>query len=244
MMNEIIELIKKHRSVRTFTSEAVSEDMVTAIIETAGWAATSNYIQAYSVIRVRNAQTRKKIAQLAGGQPWVETSPVFLIFCADLNRAQNACFYENKKMVSGYTEQFIIATVDVSLAAQNAMIAAESLGLGGVYIGGIRNDPKTVCDLLNIPKHVYPLFGMCLGFPAEVKEQKPRLPVDIILKEEVYQEDKAPLKPYNTVCQKYYQERSKGPREETWTRQISKMVGQVSRPHMRAFLKDKGFEFK
>lgn len=243
-MNKTIELLKNHRSIRAFSPKPVNDDMVAAIIEAAGWAATSNYIQAYSVIRVRKHQTREKIAQLAGGQPWVEESPVFLIFCADLKRAQNACSYENKKMVSGYTEQFIVATVDVSLAAQNAMIAAESLGLGGVYIGGIRNNPKMVCDLLKIPKHVYPVFGMCLGFPAEDQEQKPRLPVNMVLKEEVYQENEASLAQYNEVCRGYYQGRSKGSRKETWTHQISKMMGSVSRPHMSAFLKDRGFEFK
>lgn len=70
-----------------------------------------------------------------------KTSPVFLVFCADLKRSEAACFYENREMVSGYTEQFIVATVDVSLVAQNVMIAAESLGLGGVFIAVIRNNP-------------------------------------------------------------------------------------------------------
>ncbi len=243
-MNKVIKLLKNHRSIRAFTSQEVSGDMVAAIVEAAGWAATSNYIQAYSVIRVRQKQTREKIAQLAGGQSWVATSPVFLVFCADLKRAQKACSHEKTKMVSGYTEQFIIATVDVSLAAQNAMIAAESLGLGGVYIGGIRNDPQLVCDLLNIPEHVYPVFGMCLGFPDETQEQKPRLPVNVVLKEEVYQENETSLSEYNEICENYYKGRSKGSRQETWTHQISNMVGTASRPHMRSFLKDRGFEFK
>ena len=149
-MNQVIDLLKNHRSIRKFKPESVSNEKVHTIIEAAGWAATSNFIQAYTVIRVKNKETRKQIAALAGPQPWVELSPLFLVFCADLKRAQTACHYENKEMVPGYTEQFIISTVDVALAAQNAMIAAESLGLGGVYIGGIRNDPETVCKLLKI----------------------------------------------------------------------------------------------
>jgi len=169
---------------------------------------------------------------------------VFLVFCADLKRAQTACHYENKEMVSGYTEQFIISTVDVALAAQNAMIAAESLGLGGVYIGGIRNDPETVCKLLKIPDHVYPVFGMCLGYPDEIQEQKPRLPVSMILNDDYYQEDNTDLEKYNEICKDYYQTRTNSSREDTWTRQISIMMSNPSRPHMKAFLKKRGFEFK
>ena len=243
-MNPVIELLKNHRSIRKFTQKPISDEMVAAIIEAAGWASTSNFIQAYSVIRVSREQTRKQIAQLAGPQSWVETSPLFLIFCADLKRAENACFHENKKMVPGFTEQFIIATVDASLAAQNAMIAAESLGLGGVFIGGIRNDPEKVCALLKIPEHVYPVFGMCLGYPDEKPEQKPRLPVDVVLKEETYQEDAAELATYNDICEAYYQNRSSGSRDDTWTLQISQMMSRPARPHMKAFLEKRGFEFK
>lgn len=243
-MNDVIELLKNHRSIRQFTAEPVSDLTVRDIIDAAGWSATSNFVQAYTVIRVRQEHTRKEIADLAGGQSWVETSPVFLVFCADLKRSQSACDYENTEMVSGYTEQFIIATVDVSLAAQNAMVAAESLGLGGVFIGGIRNDPAKVSELLKLPEQVYPVFGMCLGYPEGEHEQKPRLPVDVILKEESYQENKAELEHYNEICKAYYQNRSSAARDETWTHQIARMMSKPTRPHMRAFLEKKGFKFK
>ncbi len=243
-MNQVINLLKNHRSIRKFKPDPVSNEKVYAIIESAGWASTSNFIQAYTVIRVKNKKTRKQIAELAGPQSWIETSPLFLVFCADLKRSQGACIYENKEMVSGFTEQFIIATVDVSLAAQNAMIAAESLGLGGVFIGGIRNDPERICKLLKIPDHVYPVFGLCLGYPDEKQEQKPRLPVNVVLKEDYYQEDKTDLKKYNEICRDYYQSRSSSSREDTWTSQISVMMSKPARPHMKAFLEKRGFEFK
>jgi len=243
-MNKVIDLIKNHRSIRKFKQEPVSDEKVLSIIEAAGAASTSNFIQAYSVIRVTNKKNRMQIAELAGFQTWVEISPIFIVFCADLKRSENTCLFENKEMASGFTEQFIIATVDVALAAQNAMIAAESLGLGGVFIGGIRNDPEKVCELLKIPNHVYPVFGMCLGYPDEKPEQKPRLPVNVILKEDYYYEDQTNLKRYNKTCSDYYQNRSSDSREETWTRQISDMMSVPSRPHMKEFLKEKGFGVK
>jgi nitroreductase len=75
-------------------------------------------------------------------------------------------------------------------------------------------------------------------------EQKPRLPLDTILKEDVYQEEPAGLLHYNKICRSYYAGRAEGSRTDTWTRQISKMVGQPARPHMRSFLSSRGFEFK
>lgn len=243
-MNQVIDLLKKHRSIRKFTQEPISNEKVLTIIQAAGKAATSSFIQAYSVIRVTSKKNRKQIAELAGSQTWVEKSPLFMVFCADLKRSKDACLLENKDMASGYTEQLIIATVDVSLAAQNAMIAAESMGLGGVFIGGIRNDPEKVCKLLNIPKHVYPIFGMCLGYPDENPEQKPRLPVQVILKEDYYQENQTDIERYNKSCGEYYQNRSSGTREDTWTQQIANLMSVPSRPHMKEFLKKRGFGVK
>lgn len=243
-MNQVIALLKDHRSIRKFKQEPISNEMVLSIIDAAGSAATSNFIQAYSVIRVINKDNRKQLAELTGSQSWVEDSPLFLVFCADLKRAENACLLENKEMVSGYTEQFIIATIDVALAAENAIVAAESMGLGGVFIGGIRNNPYAVCELLKIPKHVYPVFGMCLGFPDEKPEQKPRLPAEMILHEDYYHENQTDLEKYNKTTNDYYQSRSTGSRDDTWTRQISDMVSKPSRPHMKEFLKKKGFDIK
>lgn len=243
-MNRVINLLKNHRSIRKFKDKPISKDQLNHIIESATWAATSNFIQAYSVIHVTDKSVRKEIADLAGPQIWVETSPVFLVFCADLNRSKTACKHENKNMVSGYTEQFIIATVDVALAAQNAMIAAESMGMGGVYIGGIRNNPEKVCLLLKLPDHVYPVFGMCLGYPDDNPEQKPRLPVKSVLMENVYHEHQTDFNAYNDICRQYYKTRTSDPRDETWTCHISRMVGKPMRPHMKSFLKKRGFEFK
>ena len=243
-MNQVIDLLKNHRSIRKFTEQPISNEKMIAIIEAAGSAATSNLIQAYSVIRVMDKENRKQLAKLSGSQTWIEKCPVFLVFCADLKRAENACLFEDKEMASGLTEQFLVATVDVTLAAQNAMTAAESLDLGGVFIGGIRNEPEKVCELLNIPKHVYPIFGMCLGYPDEQPEQKPRLPVNVVLKEEYYQETTSDLENYNEICSEYYKNRSNGSRDETWTRQIANMASTPLRPHMKAFLNKRGFDVK
>ncbi|PAB58050.1 oxygen-insensitive NADPH nitroreductase [Anaeromicrobium sediminis] len=245
-MNEVIKLLKSHRSIRKFQDKRVEEEKIKMIIESAQCASTSSFVQAYTIIRVEDMDTRKEIAKLSGDQIYVEKCPLFLVFCADLNRLDLACKMNNTHMIEGYTEPLIIGTVDAALAAQNTMVAAESMGLGGVYIGGIRNDPYKVCDLLNIPKNVYPLFGMCLGYPNQDPEIKPRLPLDVVFKEEKYstEGDEEKIKEYDKVISEYYLKRTRGKRDDSWSKQMAEKMGNELRPHMREFLKSKGFEMK
>ena len=148
--------------------------------------------------------------------------------------------------MSGMTEHFIIATVDVALFAQNCAIAAESLGLGICYIGGIRNNPDKVRSLLDLPDQVYPVFGFCLGFPAQDPELKPRLPLSVVLKEDRYDDtkDKAGILSYDQELQQYYQTRTSGAKRSCWTLEMKALVGKESRPHMKDFLKSCGFSMK
>ncbi|MFH1154594.1 MAG: oxygen-insensitive NADPH nitroreductase [Pseudomonadota bacterium] len=245
-MNAVIDLLKSHRSIRKFRDKAVPEALLRTILEAAQCASSSHYVQAYSVIWVTDAKVRKAVSDLAGSQVWVCQAPIFLIFCADLNRLETACFRHGKSMASGYAEQLITATVDTALLGQNTMIAAESQGLGGVFIGGIRNDPARVCSLLSIPDNAYPVFGMCLGYPDDDPGKKPRMPVDSVLMKESY--DKAIFSTFmddydQSTCD-YYLSRSSGARQDTWSRQMAEFMSRETRPHMKSFLESKGFFLK
>ena len=146
----------------------------------------------------------------------------------------------------GMTEHFIIATTDCALAAQNAVVAAESLGLGICYIGGIRNDPQQVADLLELPDQVYPVFGLCLGWPDQDPMLKPRLPLALTLKEERYEtaNEQELIAEYDETLRSYYLERTGGARESTWTADMSGLLGKESRPHMKEFLAKRGFSMR
>ncbi|WP_040214542.1 oxygen-insensitive NADPH nitroreductase [Clostridium polynesiense] len=245
-MNETINLLKSHRSIRKYKNQPIEEEKIKAVIECAQSASTANFVQAYTIIRVNDMEKRKKIAHFGGDQVYIEECPVFFVFCADLNRIKKACEYNGKTMAEGYTEAFTIATIDTALAAQNAFIAAESLGLGGVYIGGIRNNPSEICEVLNIPANVYPMVGLCLGYPDENPGKKERLPMDIILKNDTYsiEDDFNNIKEYDASIQEYYRNRTNGQRTDTWTSQVSNLMSKPQRPHMREFLKKQGFEMK
>lgn len=245
-MNEIINLLQSRSSVRKFTDEIISQDVLDELIKCGQAAATSSFIQACSVIQVEDNSKRNLLADLAGGQTYVASAARFLVFCADMNRHKLVCDMHNSKMVSGYTEQFITATVDVALFAQNVMTAAQSLGIEGVYIGGIRNNIAEVSGLLELPTLVYPVFGMCLGYPAQEPETKPRLPLSVVLKKDRYQDDNdaKTISEYDEQVCEYYRSRTGGTKETTWSEQIADMLVKEARPHMKTYLEDRGFILK
>ncbi|MCL4159658.1 UNVERIFIED_CONTAM: hypothetical protein GTU68_011790 [Idotea baltica] len=235
-----------HRSIRKFIDKAIDTKTLEKILECGQGAASSSFIQAYSVIRVTNSETRKQIADAAGGQQWVETAPEFLVYCADLKRIEIACVEQGAGELEGNTEHFLAASVDVALMAQNVLLSAESLGMGGVFIGGIRNDPQLVSDLLGLPKQVYPVFGMCLGWPAIDPDVKPRFPVKTILHQDSYAIEKveSQIKAYDSQMQAYYQSRSGKHRVSNWSEQTAKAVQDKKREHILTFLKKRGFLLK
>jgi len=242
-MNPTIETMRAHRSIRKFKASPVKAEVLETILSAAQCAATSNHVQAYTVIQVTHPDIRQTIAGICGDQAWIVQAPVFLVFCADLNRLETACQRHGLEMTQGYAEQFIVATVDAALIGQNTLLAAESLGLGGVFIGAVRNDPQKICALLDIPKQAYPVFGMCLGYPDDDPPTKPRLPLKAILSQETYTTQGADtlLDAYDATTREYYRSRDSNLKDETWSHQMAAFMSKIIRPHMKNFLPNRAF---
>jgi len=245
-MNKVIELLQSHRSVRKFTEQAIEQSVLEELIKCGQSAATSSFIQACTVIQVEDKYMREQLVGFTGGQPYVASAARFLVFCADMKRHKLACDMHDAEMLSGYTEQFITATVDCALFAQNTLVAAQSLGIEGVYIGGIRNKIAAVAELLELPDLVYPVFGMCLGYPAQNPEVKPRLPLSVVLKQDHYRDDEdgATIAKYDEQVREYYRSRTGGNKDTAWSEQISEMLVKEARPHMKDFLQGRGYLLK
>jgi nitroreductase len=245
-MTPVIELLKSHKSIRRFTDRAIETTLLEELLLAGQSAATSSFLQGVTVIRVSNPESRKKLAVYAGNQSYIETAAEFLVFCADLRRGATACEQYGKPFSGDYTEHFIIATVDAALMAQNVVVAAESAGLGICYIGGIRNNPREVTELLRLPIGVYPVFGLCLGYPDQNPEIKPRLPLAVILKQEVYDDsqDALLIEVYDEHIREYYRSRTGGGHGICWSEQVAGLLSEKARPHMRDFLAEQGFRFR
>lgn len=250
-MNETIQLLKNHRSIRKFTTDRIPDQELEQILLSAQAASTSSNIQAYSVVAVTDPLRKKRLADLAGNQKHIEESPILLIWCADLNKIRVATQLHVDDELHQNVETFLLGTIDATLAAQNAVIAAESLGYGIVYIGGIRNHPKEVTELLELPLLVYPVFGLCIGVPDQEPDIRPRLPLTAIFHEEVYRQDRIveDIEEYDAITQHYYSIRKvsgHGRNQDTkWSKEMVKRFSpERSREHLHDFLHDQGFEFR
>ncbi|KTS32909.1 oxygen-insensitive NADPH nitroreductase [Pantoea dispersa] len=237
-MTPTIDLLCSHRSIRAFTEQGIDDAQRSAIIAAAQAASTSSFLQCSSIVRITDRSLREQLVQLTGGQPWVSAAAEFWVFCADFNRHQQIC----PEAQLGRAEQLLLGCVDTALMAQNAMVAAESLGLGGVFIGGIRNSIAQVTELLGLPKFVLPLFGFCIGHPDASPDVKPRMPQAMLVHENRYQPlDKAVLAQYDQQITAYYQQRDSNQRSENWSELIQRLIIKETRPFMLDYLHQQGW---
>ncbi|MCT4710902.1 oxygen-insensitive NADPH nitroreductase [Enterobacteriaceae bacterium H11S18] len=237
-MTPTIDLLRSHRSIRKFTDEPITNEQRAAIIASAQSASSSSFLQCSSIIRITDKAMRERFVTLAGGQPHIAQAAEFWVFCADFNRLLQIC----PDAQLGLAEQLLLGAVDTAIMGQNAFTAAESLGLGGVYIGGIRNSIETVTELLGLPQHVLPLFGLCLGWPDQDHGVKPRMPAAMLVHENQYQPvDEDVLAGYDEEMAQYYLSRDSNARRDTWSDHIRRTVIKESRPFILDYLHKQGW---
>ncbi len=238
----VLAQIHRHASVRHYTDAPVSDEMLEKIIRAAQAASTSSNLQSWSVIAVRRQETRQTLAQLCGGQKHIAAAPLFLAFCADRARLDRACQLTGYQQDTTTLESFLVSALDAVIAAQNAALAAESLGLGICYIGGIRNQPQEVISLLQLPPLVFPVVGMTIGWPARPLRQRPRLPLAAVLHHETYQPAKdEDLLAYDETMRAtgIYKKSGQG-----WLERSAQRVQHPERPHLAKAIRAQKFGLK
>ena len=254
MTTPTIELIRRHGSARHYKPDPVPTEMIETIITAAQRSSTSSNLQMTSVVVVADAAKRARLAKLCGNQGHIAQAPIFLAWCADLNRLDRACELRGYKQVAEYVENFVLATVDTAIASQTGALAAESLGLGICYIGSIRNDPTEIIELLALPRLVFPITGMTVGWPDRPPRLRPRLTTRAVLHWETYNcdQDEA-LREYDQamIATGIYEGRQvpvpgkAGEMEDYgWLEHSARRVSQPTRTFLRQVLGEQGFELK
>lgn len=187
MSNETLHLLQTHRSDRSFLDTPVSDADLAEIVDAAQRAPTSNNGQHISLVVVRDAARRAKIAQLANNQAWIAKAPVFVVVVVDFHKTRLAIELAGKTQnLHATAEGFAIGAVDAGITLATLMTAARALGLGVVPIGGIRQDSQGMIDLLELPPLTFPMVGVSLGHVNQPAAQKPRLPLDTYRHDETY----------------------------------------------------------
>jgi len=249
--NETIASMLDHRSVRSYKPDPVPPGTLETMVAAAQSAATSSNMQWCSMIAITDPETKKVLAEVAGNQKHIEQCPLFIAWVADMSRNQRISNEQKRDFeCMPWLETFMVACIDAALAAQNAVVAAESIGLGTLYIGAMRNDPVRVAKLLGLPPQSFVVFGLCVGYPTEkgVGEVKPRLPQAAVLHHERYDAtgEATGRKAYDAEMQSFSQRHDL--QAATWTQRVLNRLGPIGsmngRERIRAALATLGFEIR
>lgn len=250
-LNEVLRCLLEHRSVRAYLRDPLPPGTLETLVAAAQSAATSSNMQYWTVIAVEDSARKARLAEVASQQAHIEHAPLFLVWLADLSRLDRVATARGQVLEArDYLESFLVAAIDAALAAQNAVVAAEALGLSTVYIGALRNDPERVAAELGLPPQVMPVFGLCVGYadPAKPSAVKPRLPQTVVLFRERYapEAEMAQVAAYDEALSAF--SRREGMGNVTWTdRVLSRLAtlkGMSGRDRMRAMVKALGFELR
>ncbi len=250
--NETIAVMLDHRSVRGYKPDPLPAGTLESMIAAAQSAATSSNMQWWSAIAITDPARKKVLAEIAGNQKHIEQCPLFIAWVADMSRNQRISEVTTTDFETmPWLETFMVACIDAALAAQNAVVAAQSIGLSTVYIGAMRNDPIKVAELLGLPPQSFVVFGLCVGYAADGKAQgevKPRLPQSIVLHQERYDaaREAALRAAYDAEMTKFSARHEL--QAATWTQRVLNRLGPIKsmngRETIRASLKKLGFEIR
>ena len=249
--NATIARLLEHRSVRSYRPDALPEGTLETLVAAASSASTSSNLQTWSVVAVRDPARLAALAEVADGQQHIRQCPLFLVWLADLSRNERLGAAEGVALEGlPYLESFLVATVDAALAAQNAVVAAELLGLATVYIGALRNDVVRVAELLGLPPGAVGLFGLCIGYATEAGrgEVKPRLPQATVLHHDTYGTSAEPAQraAYDALLGEF--SKRHGMAADGWTQRVIGRIGTLramrGRDRLSAAIRSLGIPLK
>jgi nitroreductase len=247
-VNPTLETLLKHKSIRDYLTEPLPEGAVELLVAAAQSAASSSNLQLWSVVAVTDAERKQRLAELANHQTHIAQAPLFLVWLADVSRLAHILEQENLSPQALYEfDLFLMAVLDAGLAAQNAVIAAEAQGWGTVYIGALRQQVAKVAAELQLPKGVFPVFGLCVGLAKTDPGTaiKPRLPQTAILHQETYQSvyPAQAVADYDETMLAFYKQQNMNV-STNWTAHCSERIQQRQKQQLLSLyqnLKELGF---
>ncbi|MBR2879948.1 MAG: nitroreductase family protein [Oscillospiraceae bacterium] len=175
-MNDIIRSLYERKSVRAYTEENISPEDKAAILEAAAQAPTAGNQQLYTILDISDSEKKKTLSLLCDNQPFIAKAPLVLIFLADCRKWYKAFSFGGCAERAPGPGDLLLAVSDANIAAQNAVVAAESLGIGSCYIGDVLEQKEGLSVLLSLPPWVFPAAMLVFGHPTQQQKEraKPR----------------------------------------------------------------------
>lgn len=190
-MNTVIKQLKERKSVRVFTDRPITAEEKNAVLEGAVNAPTAGNQQLYTIIDVTDQKLKNALSESCDHQPFIATAPLVLVFCADCRKWYNAFLDSGCEPRKPGVGDLLLAVSDTNIAAQNAVVAAHSLGIGSCYIGDIMENAEAHRKLLNLPKYVFPCAMLVFGYPTDgqlSRKKPPRSDMKYIVHENTYRD--------------------------------------------------------
>lgn len=246
-MNITIETQKNHKTIREFKNKPIPKEIMDELFEVAKRTATSNGMQTYSIIRITDKSLKEKISVLCN-QEYVRRAPELLIFVVDQYRNSQIALEKGLNLEdTNDLDKFFQGFTDAALAAQNLVVAAESLCLGANYLGSILNDAKEICNLLELPQLTFPVVGLGIGYPNQEPQLKPRMDMKFRVfdnKYKKYSNYLDELENYDEVMQTYYDLRDANNKVDSFTKQVKTRTEMTleKRKEILNDIKDQGFD--
>jgi len=232
-----IERMLAHRTCRRFSDWPVDDELLNLLLASALSTPSKSDLQQCSVIVVDDGERRRAIADLISSMPWVIESSRFLVFCGDSRRIRQVASRAGVEFANDHLDAFLNAASDAAMHLSSFIWAAESVGLGTCPISVVRNHIDEVSAILDLPDHVFPLAGMCVGWPERLEQLSPRLPTSITVHRDRYDDHDV-----DALIANYDQHRQQTrPRGEVWSAAKAAMVARSERTQLARFLRSKRF---
>lgn len=250
--NETITNILSRRSYRTFKADIVSQDLLDTLLATAFSAPSKSDLQQTCVIQIQDKSKQQRITNASPNTHWATEAPIFLVWCGDSRRIRKLAEWRGHSFANDHLDAFMNAAVDTGICMQNFIVAAESFGLGCCPVSEIRDNIQLLSDELELPKYVFPVAGLCVGWPLEQSNISMRLPLTTTVKIDRYDDENliAEVSDYDIRREKIektlpeqqmYVEKFGVSQNYGWSENCSRQYSHPARDDFGGYIRNQGF---
>ena len=246
-----VQALLNRRVIRKYKTNPISEQTMALLLSAAQSAPTKSNLQQYSIVIIRDPEVRNAVSELVPSMPWVRNAPVIAIFLGDVRRIRRLAEIRGHTYQNNNADTFMNAAVDAALAMQCFITAADYLGLGTCPISYVRNRIDDLAEVLDLPDGVFPISGLCIGYPDDAGYVSMRLPQKVVVHQDLYNDDdlETDVKDYDdrnherfalTPTKQRHTDKYGVLEKCTWSENVARQLSLPERAGFADYLKRKG----